>query len=62
MSPHEYQMGLRMELARRMLSGGGETVTEIAFSCGFEDSNYFSRYFRKHHGESPLGWRKRHGS
>ena len=33
-------------------------VAEIAYSCGFQDSNYFSMIFRKHEGMTPLQYRK----
>ena len=42
-----------------MLVGTHMTVTEIAFCCGFDDANYFSRIYKKFKGETPLCTRAR---
>jgi len=34
------------------------TVTDIAISCGFNDSNYFKDAFKKTYGLSPRHYRK----
>ncbi len=34
------------------------SVIDIAFGCGFEDSNYFSTAFKKHFGMPPTKYRK----
>ena len=34
-------------------------VTEIAFRCGFQSSQYFSNVFRDRHGHTPSDHRKR---
>ncbi|MFP7654437.1 helix-turn-helix domain-containing protein [Chryseobacterium proteolyticum] len=39
--------------AKRELSFGALTVKEVAFRLGFNDSSYFSRFFKKHSGYSP---------
>lgn len=49
---------IRLEKAKRFLKYSNEAVTQIAFSLGFSDSNYFSTYFKKHTGVSPLTYRK----
>ena len=46
----------RRHLALRQL-----TLTEIAFDVGFNDSNYFTRQFRKATGLSPRDYRLRLG-
>lgn len=33
-------------------------IAEVAFSIGFEDLSYFSRFFKKHTGHSPSDYRK----
>ncbi|MEM9160864.1 MAG: AraC family transcriptional regulator, partial [Verrucomicrobiota bacterium] len=38
------------------------TVSEIAFEVGFNDSNYFTRQFKKRKGSSPLAYRKSFGN
>ena len=49
---------IRLEKAKRLLRGTNESVTQIAFSVGFSDSNYFSTYFKKQTGLTPLAYRK----
>lgn len=52
----------RIEKAKVLLSVGEYSVTETAFGCGFNDSNYFSTVFRKRVGVSPREYRRRSGS
>ncbi len=55
----DYLSALRLERAEAMLREHPEmSVTEIAFFCGFNDSNYFSDKFKKQFGTSPLKFRK----
>jgi AraC-like DNA-binding protein len=44
---------LRMEKARTLLREGTRTVAEIARSVGYDNSNYFSKVFRRHFGVAP---------
>lgn len=54
MSPSRYLQAMRLEAARRILAESEtETVTEVAFRCGFSSSQYFATCFRKHFGISP---------
>ena len=54
----EFLNMLRIREAQRLLLNTNESVCEIAFSCGFNDSNYFSTLFKSVHGVSPLGFRR----
>lgn len=54
----EYICGLRIEDAKSLLKYSNLTVTEIAYSVGFGDSNYFSNVFREKVGVSPMRFRK----
>ncbi len=56
-SPIDYLVRLRMHRAMELLSGTTLSVTEIAFDVGFNDSNYFTRQFRKIVGMSPSSYR-----
>jgi AraC-like DNA-binding protein len=57
-SPVEYRNRLRIAAARERLSSSSEPVEQIAFACGFQDPNYFSRIFRKFEGVSPSDCRQ----
>ena len=52
-SPKEYQETARMERAKRLLVGSPGSIKQIATACGYEDSHYFSRAYRRAHGKSP---------
>ena len=56
--PLQHLMELRMRRARDLLVESRLSVKEIGFECGFSDQLYFSRYFRKRMGLSPLNYRK----
>jgi len=57
-SPVARLIGLRLDHACRLLLACDKTVTEVAFACGFDDSNYFSRQFKKRLGVSPREYRQ----
>ena len=46
--------------ARRLRQNPLETITTIAFDCGFCDSAYFARRFQQQFGLSPSQYRSRH--
>lgn len=52
-----YQQNLRMKKARELLTNPFLSIQSIAERCGYEDSNYFIRLFRQHHGIPPKKWR-----
>ncbi len=52
-APIEYLIRLRIMRGAELLRQGQLNVTETAFQTGFNDSNYFSRQFRKVMGMSP---------
>ena len=49
----------RIEDAKTLLENTKLSVTEISYSVGFADSNYFSNIFKKSVGLSPLAYRKK---
>ncbi len=59
LTPHEYLIQSRMELARDLISSGisnqysSYTVSQIAEASGFSEPLYFSRVFKKYFGVSP---------
>lgn len=54
----EYLNALRADKAEELLLKTEMTVTEIAFCCGFEDANYFSRTFKKIKKKTPQSLRR----
>jgi AraC-like DNA-binding protein len=56
-SPLDYVAATRMREARRLLRVPGQSIAEVAYAVGFQDSNYFSRSFKQHHGMSPREFR-----
>ena len=57
-TPLQYQLHLRISDAATLLNTSHENVSEIAFQCGFADSNYFSRQFKRITGMTPSEYRK----
>ncbi len=56
---NEYISLLRLKKAETMLKQNEDlSISEIAFSCGFNDSNYFCEKFKKVYGISPLKYKK----
>ncbi len=62
LSPFEYLIQLRLQRAMQLLRNSRLTISQIAFEVGFNDSNYFTRQFKKRKGASPLAYRKSFGS
>lgn len=60
MTPIAYMLTLRLERACSLLKHSGLTITQISYECGFNDSNYFTRQFRKAYGVSPKVYRQNH--
>ncbi len=54
----QYLTDLRIYHAKQLLERSSLTVTQIAFSVGFNDSNYFSNVFKSKVGVSPRKYRK----
>jgi AraC family L-rhamnose operon regulatory protein RhaS len=53
-----YLLHTRLERARYLLSDSDLSIKQIARACGFAEPNYFSRIFRKRHGQSPGAYRR----
>ncbi len=59
---NEYLNHIRLEQARMLLKGHDMKVKDIAHACGFADSNYFCRLFRKTTERSPSEYRRQYHS
>ncbi|MDF7807737.1 helix-turn-helix domain-containing protein [Pontiellaceae bacterium B12219] len=56
-TPIDYLVRLRIQRAMELLRQTDASITEIAFQVGFNDSNYFTRQFRKASGIPPRQFR-----
>ena len=54
----EYLVNVRIKQACKYLLETNKSITDIAFLCGFNDSNYFGDAFRHIKGMSPNKFRK----
>lgn len=52
-APIRYRDSIRLYYAKEYLNSGYYSVSEIARKCGFEDTSYFIRFFRKKTGFTP---------
>jgi len=53
LSPLQYQKQLRLIEARRLLQGGGTSISATAFAVGYESPSQFSREFSRLFGHAP---------
>ncbi|WP_372807319.1 helix-turn-helix domain-containing protein [Pontiella sp.] len=60
-SPIDHLKHVRCKKAAELLRGTGRTITDIAFDCGFSDSNYFTRCFRQTMSATPRQYREKNG-
>jgi AraC-like DNA-binding protein len=58
-SPIVYLIQIRIQRACELMRHTLKSITDIAFETGFEDSNYFSRAFKKRMGISPREFRNK---
>lgn len=57
-SLNEYINIVRITEAEKLLKNPDVTITQVAFACGFNDSNYFSSVFKKAKGITPKKFSK----
>ena len=57
--PFVFQMRLRIFAAINELTSTDRSITQIAYDTGFNDSNYFSRMFKKFTGISPKEYKEK---
>ena len=55
---HQYLTFIRLQHAAYELVTTDDRITDIAFRCGFSDSNYFKDAFKKKYGVTPRTYRK----
>lgn len=59
LSPSQYNQRLRVGKAREMLEFTNQTVNQISWAVGYEDTGSFRKVFHKVMGLSPTDYRKR---
>ena len=61
LTPMRYLMMRRLKMSKEMLLEDRElSVAEVAFSCGFSTSQYFSTVFKKQEKCTPIEYRQKH--
>lgn len=58
MSPGKWLTQKRLEHAKRLLETSQKSVSDIAYSSGFENLSHFSRVFKQKYGTSPSNKQK----
>jgi len=56
-SPKEEITRVQLDRARELLTNTDMPIHDVAKSCGFDDANYFSKWFHDQHGMSPRKFR-----
>lgn len=56
-SPSVFVRDQRLEYAAVLLKNPELHIAEVAYRCGFNDPNYFSRVFHRKYGQSPRDYR-----
>ncbi|MDJ0592635.1 MAG: helix-turn-helix domain-containing protein [Pleurocapsa sp. MO_226.B13] len=57
-SPHQYVMQQRIELAKRLLKKADRSIADIALDCGFSNQSHLGKYFRQLTGMTPKAYRQ----
>lgn len=56
-APYQYLLQQRVERAKQLLKTTNQSVTEIAFSCGFNSHSHLNKQFRQLTGMTPTRFR-----
>jgi AraC-like DNA-binding protein/mannose-6-phosphate isomerase-like protein (cupin superfamily) len=57
LSPWDYLIRVRLEEAKKLLSGSNRKISDIASTVGFSSDSYFGKVFRAHTGSTPHQYR-----
>ena len=55
---YEYTLQVRMDKAKELLMDPELKIQTVSEKIGYNDTNYFSKAFKKHFGISPLAFRR----
>ena len=56
-SPNKFIRIIRLNKAKELLKIPDNSITSIAFECGYNDPAYFSRVFKQENSVTPQEWR-----
>ena len=56
-SLQEYLLTYRMKMAVKLLTGGNQSVAQVAAAVGYTDTFTFSKAFKRYYGKSPSDYR-----
>jgi AraC-like DNA-binding protein len=59
MTPHQYRIRRRLELAKHLLAAGQHSVTDVCMEVGFSSLGSFSALFAQRVGVPPSTYRRR---
>ncbi len=59
-SPNQYQLLLKFNRAKELLTTTSDNISEIAYQLGFENVSQFSSFFSKREGISARDYRQKH--
>lgn len=57
-TPFEYLIHYRLDQAKKLLEESDLSITEISYRCGFTDSTYMGKQFKKEFGITPKEYRR----
>lgn len=57
-APHQYLIRLRVERAKRLLTGSGQSIAQISAACGFSNQEHLTRVFKRLTGTTPAVFRR----
>lgn len=58
-TPHQFRIQRRLDLARQLLAAGNHSVTDVCMEVGFSSLGSFSALFARRVGEPPSAYRRR---
>jgi len=59
LSPVQHLTQVRLQNARKLLRETNRQIADISLACGFSDSNYFIKCFKKSYGTTPFRFKSR---
>jgi AraC-like DNA-binding protein len=59
LTPHQFRIQSRLDLARRLLALGQHSVTDVCMEVGFSSLGSFSNLFTRRVGATPSAYRRR---